>query len=136
MTTHPADEVISEVSVGGDVRCAVVVVGAPVAVTGCVVVLVTFLSVLVEWPVVVVALVVLGDVVVVTIDVEVLVVVALGDGDVVVVVSVVGLTVVVRVVEVVLCPVLDISFEVVRVVVGCDVVVVGCVLVVSTTVAI
>ena len=78
----------------------------------------------------------LGDVVVVTIGVEVLVVVALGDGDVVVVVSVVGLTVVVRVVEVVLCPVLDISFEVVRVVVGCDVVLVRCVLVVGTTVAI
>ena len=71
--------------------------------------------------------------VVVTIGVEVLVVV---DGDVAVVVSVVGLTVVVRVVEVVLCPVLDISFEVVRVVVGCDVVLVRCVLVVGTTVEI
>ena len=45
LTTPPADEVISDV--GGDVRCAVVVVGAPVAVTGCVE-LVTFLTVLVE----------------------------------------------------------------------------------------
>ena len=78
----------------------------------------------------------LGDGVVVTIGVEVLVVVALGDGDAVVVVSVAGLTVVVRVVEVVLCPVLDISFEVVRVVVGCDVVVVRCVIVVGSTVVI
>ena len=48
LTTPPADEVISDVSVGGDVTCAVVVVSAPVAVTCCVAVLVTFLTVLVE----------------------------------------------------------------------------------------
>ena len=45
LTTCLADEVISDV--GGDVRCAVVVVGAPVAGRGWVV-LVTVLTVLVE----------------------------------------------------------------------------------------